>query len=84
MKAGVKEGDRIIKVSKLDLSPVLQWWQVQELSSAVAYLLLHFISNSQVVPYITGKRDEDSQLLCSQLSLFHKRQKMGLRGSTCS
>lgn len=46
MKAGVKEGDRIIKVSKLDLSLILQW-QVQELSSAVAYLLLHFTSNSQ-------------------------------------
>lgn len=36
MKAGVKEGDRIIKVSKRDLSPSYSGGS-QELPSAVAY-----------------------------------------------
>lgn len=46
MKAGVKEGDRIIKVSKLSLSSILRWWQGQELPSAVACVVLHFSTRS--------------------------------------
>lgn len=73
MKAGVKEGDRIIKVSKLSLSSILQWWQVQALPSAVACLF--FIS---VLALAATKpehchsraRDEDSWLLCFRLFKF--------------
>lgn len=95
MKAGVKEGDRIIKVSKLSLSSILQWWQVQALPSAVACVVLHFSTSSGSH---SRARDEDSWLLCFRLfkfidleafwnrfylSLLHKIQKIRLRRNSC-
>lgn len=102
MRAGVKEGDRIIKVSKPDLPPSYSSGRfkscpVQCLSRSSFHFSLSAATRSGITIH-NREGDEDGQLLWSQffkftdlevfwnwfyLSLFHKRQKIGLRGNSC-